>query len=433
MTKTFSKLWLKSLRRMGRAQQTQGRLLLESMLPKVVRPVAVRRPKAVKRVRPLLAKPAKALKKTPGLARATVAQPAVKATAVRRPRPAAAAPQRDVAALPGVWQKFWFSASGKSQAGSTRRMLYWLYLPAKESQAPLPLVVMLHGCQQTATDFAVATRMNALAERKGFAVLYPQQSAASDAHRCWHWYKRATQLGQGDVRLIADMIVQVRYKHGLDPSRTYLAGLSAGAALASIVALRHPELIAAVGLHSAPVYGTTDSAMSAYRAMQHGSPLAHRQTVRALAHAEPDFPGMPVMLVHGARDAVVRPINMEQLLEQFEILNAASITRAQPVLRHYPGRAGGRAPRHAYQTSTVYAGRKPLMVKCEIEGLGHAWSGGDSSVPFSEPEGPDATLLLWSFFARHRRVSGDAPPNPGGKAASLPAQEIASAPLLLNS
>ena len=396
MTKNLSKLWLKSLRRMGRAQQTQGRMLLESMLPRAVRSVTVRRPKPVKRVRPVGAK-GQDLNGT-----------RTRVKVVRRPRPARLAvttPPAPAPPLPGVWQKSWFSTSVKGPAGGAKRMLYWLYLPAKETLAPWPLVVMLHGCQQTAPEFAAATRMNALAERKGFAVLYPQQSVASDAHRCWHWYKRATQQGQGDVEVIADMIAQVRQKHGLDASRTYVAGLSAGAALASIVALRHPALIAAVGLHSAPVYGTTDSAMSAYRAMQHGSPLAHRHTVRALAQAEPAFPGMPVMLIHGARDPVVRRINMEQLSEQFEILNAAAITSAEPVVRRYPGRTGGRSPRHAHQTSTVYAGRKPLIVKCEVEALGHAWSGGDGSVPFSAPEGPDAALMMWTFFSHHRRAT----------------------------
>jgi len=393
MTKNLSKLWLKSLRRIGRVQQTQGRMLLKSMLPTAVRSVTVLRPKPVKRARSVGVKGAK------GLAGLNGVKARVKA--VRRPR-AMTLPLAP--ALPGAWQKSWFSTSIKGPAGGAKRMLYWLYLPAKETLAPRPLVVMLHGCQQTAPEFAAATRMNTLAERKGFAVLYPQQSVASDAHRCWHWYKRATQQGQGDVELIADMIAQVRQKHGLDASRTYVAGLSAGAALASIVALRHPGLIAAVGLHSAPVYGTTDSAMSAYRAMQHGSPLAHRHTVRALAQAEPEFPGMPVMLIHGARDSVVRRINMEQLSEQFEILNAAAITSAEPVVRRYPGRAGGRSPRHACQTSTIYAGRKPLIVKCEVEALGHAWSGGDGSVQFSAPEGPDAALMMWTFFSHHRRT-----------------------------
>ncbi|MES2686235.1 MAG: PHB depolymerase family esterase [Pseudomonadota bacterium] len=383
MAKSLSSLWLKSVRRMSRAQQAQGRRLLQSLVPQPPRAPAVRKAKPVKVAK---ARPTAAIRKS------------------------VAAPAKSVKSLVGSWQKCWFSVPAAGQVASARRMLYWLYLPSGVAAAPLPLVVMLHGCQQTATDFALSTRMNALAERKGFAVLYPQQSAASDAHRCWHWYKRSTQEGLGDVRLIADMIAQVQLKHGLDRSRTYVSGLSAGAGLANILALHYPTIVAAVGLHSAPVFGTTDSAMSAYRAMQHGSGPAHRDSVQSFGSAEKAFPGMPAILLHGARDSVVRRINMTQLTDQFALLNAGFITREEAVLRRYPARSTGRHPRHAYESQTWYAGRKPQLVACEIEHLGHAWSGGDGSVEFSAPEGPDATLMMWTFFAQHRRL---ATPGPG--------------------
>jgi poly(3-hydroxybutyrate) depolymerase len=205
------------------------------------------------------------------------------------------------------------------------------------------------------------------------------------------------------VRLIADMMAQVQARHGLDRSRTYVAGLSAGAGLANILALRYPTRVAAVGLHSAPVFGTSDSAMSAYRVMQQGAGASHRQSVRAFGEAEAAFPGMPAILIHGARDTVVRRINMTQLTEQFAILNAALITRGQPVVRTWPARSAGPRPRHAYESATWYAGRKPQLVACEVDQLGHAWSGGDGQVAFSAPQGPDASLLLWTFFSRHRR------------------------------
>ncbi|GAB3474813.1 depolymerase [Polaromonas eurypsychrophila] len=382
MPKSMTSLWLKSVRRMSRAQQAQGRRLLQSLVPKPPRAPAARK-----------AKPSKVAKARP-------------AAVVRK---SAASPARPLTGLPGHWQKSWFSVPAVGQVASARRMLYWLYLPSVAATAPLPLVVMLHGCQQTATDFALSTRMNALAERKGFAVLYPQQSAAADAHRCWHWYKRSTQEGLGDVRLIADMVAQVQARHGLDRSRTYVAGLSAGAGLANILALHYPAMVAAVGLHSAPVFGTTDSPMSAYRAMQHGSGAVHRESVQAFGRAEQAFPGMPAILLHGARDSVVRRINMTQLTEQFAILNAGFITREEPVVRRYPARSTGRHPRHAYESASWYAGRKPQLVACEIDHLGHAWSGGDGSVEFSAPEGPDATLMMWTFFAQHRRLATPAP------------------------
>ena len=390
MARSLSSLWLKSLRRGMKAQRAQSRLL-KSLMPKAPRAKS--------------AKPAKArqsVKRVTAAKRVTARSPA-SAQPIRKPASALAARAAPVA---GSWQKSYFSAPGAAATASARRMLYWLYLPSgasKTRDAPLPLVVMLHGCQQTATDLATSTRMNQLAERKGFAVLYPQQSAASDAHRCWHWYKRAVQHGQGEVRLIAELIAQVQQRHGLDASRTYVAGISAGAALATIVALRHPALIAAVGLHSAPVFGTADSALSAYRAMQSGASRSYLAVANAFAQAAAPFPGMPALIIHGDRDPVVRRINAQQLAQQFAILNGSHITSAAPTRRSYPGRAGGRSPRHAYTTLTHYAGRKPQLVQCDIAALGHAWSGGDDSVSFSARAGPNATLMMWTFFARHRR------------------------------
>jgi poly(hydroxyalkanoate) depolymerase family esterase len=394
MAKSLSSLWLKSMRRMSKAQQAQqaqGMRLFESMLPKAAPAKKPRRPKL--KTLKLLATPVKTAQKI----RRT---PAVRA--------------RAAAGLPGTWRKAWFTLPGDGLWTDTRRMLYWLYLPAGVPHAPdtpakpLPLVVMLHGCQQTAADFAAGSRMNQLAERKGFAVLYPQQSSTADAHRCWHWYKRATQQGEGDIGLIAAMIAQVQGKHGLDASRTYVAGLSAGAALAAILALRHPDLIAAVGMHSAPVFGTTHSPFSAYRAMQHGSASSYAAAARVFTGAQQQFPGMPAILIHGDHDNVVRRVNADQLAEQFEIINGPALTQGapgrEPVVRRHPERRGGRKPRHAYQTSTWYAGRKPQLMRCDVDALGHAWSGGDASVKFNEPHGPDATLMMWTFFTYHRRM-----------------------------
>ena len=381
MAKSLSGLWLRSLRSITKTQRVQTRLM-KSLLPKpagtpVARPA---KPKS----------PARQVKAKAPLTVPKTAKPAARATL-----------------LPGSWRQSYFSATSPARAASGKRMAYWLYLPSGVAavSVPLPLVVMLHGCQQTAPDFAAATRMNQLAERKGFAVLYPQQSAASDAHRCWHWYQRSIQKGQGDVQVIADMITQVQQRCGLDASRTYAAGLSAGAALATILALRHPQLIAALGVHSAPVFGAADSAISGYRVMQRGAASVYGEVAgeaaRAVATARPPQGGMPAIVIHGDRDAVVRRINARQLGQQLQIINAAAITRAEAKHQTYPARTGGRSPKRAYSTTTHYAGRKPQLVQCDISTLGHAWSGGDDSERFSAREGPDASLMMWTFFARH--------------------------------
>ena len=383
MAKSLSGLWLRSLRSITKTQRVQTRLM-KSLLPKPARTPVARpaKPKSPARQVKVKAKAPATVPKT--------AKPAARATL-----------------LPGSWRQSYFSATSPARAASGKRMAYWLYLPSGVAavSVPLPLVVMLHGCQQTAPDFAAATRMNQLAERKGFAVLYPQQSAASDAHRCWHWYQRSIQKGQGDVLVIADIITQVLQRHGLDASRTYAAGLSAGAALATILALRHPQLIAALGVHSAPVFGAADSAISGYRVMQRGAASVYGEVAgeaaRAVATARPPQGGMPAIVIHGDRDAVVRRINARQLGQQLQIINAAAITRAEAKHQTYPARTGGRSPKRAYSTTTHYAGRKPQLVQCDISTLGHAWSGGDDSERFSAREGPDASLMMWTFFARH--------------------------------
>lgn len=387
MTKSLTSLWLKNLRRVGKAQQAQGRKIFKTLFTQSVRAPVMKRAKAVKSLKAVKAGAAKAVK------------PQLKST---KSMAAPTRPAPSLPALPGRWKKSFFTLPGAGLMPA-RRMLYWLYLPSGITKTLRPLVVMLHGCKQTAADFATSTRMNQLAERKGFAVLYPQQSTAVDSHRCWHWYKRVTQQGLGEVKLIAEMVKQVQEKHRLDRSRTYVAGLSAGAGLAAILALRHPQLIAAAGLHSAPVFGTSDSLLSGFQAMQQGASMKHQQTAHEFSADQPQFPGIPVMLIHGKNDSVVRRVNVDHLTAQFVIIDAPFITSVQPVQRSYPGRIGGRRPRHAYKTTTYYAGRKPQVVKCEIDLLGHAWSGGQASVPYSAPEGPDATLLMWTFFSRQQR------------------------------
>jgi len=148
--------------------------------------------------------------------------------------------------------------------------------------------------------------------------------------------------------------------------------------------------------------------------MQHGTRVAHIDAAHTLLQSQPQFPGMPAIILHGDRDAVVRRVNRAQLAEQLKIVNAPYLGTAPPVLRSYLARTGGRSPRHGYSSASAYAGRKPQLVSCDITGLGHAWSGGADKLAFSAPEGPDASLMMWTFFARHCRPqaagSADATP-----------------------
>ena len=285
------------------------------------------------------------------------------------------------------------------------RLAHSIYLPPAARRSSLPLVVMLHGCEQTAADFAQGTRMNRLAAQEGFVVLYPQQSANAHRHRCWHWYDPATQDGSGDAALIAAMIETVVAKYAIDRSRIYAAGMSAGASMAHILALRRPDLIAAVGLHSGVVFGAADSALAALRTMRFGAAGSPEAAVRDAVHDPATFPALPAILIHGDRDGVVSRANLADLSAQFRTLNGATPRIAEPVPpapATLPAGAGGSAD---HVQRDYYVGSRLMLRVCEVPDLAHAWSGGDDSFPFHASDGPDASALMWAFFKSHRRLA----------------------------
>jgi poly(hydroxyalkanoate) depolymerase family esterase len=368
MVNIFRSLWLGSARKLGSVRRKQTRKIVKSLLNVVI---------------PAVTK----VKKSP-------AKSATKPSILRPPGG-------------GIWGRSTFIAGTEDVASSIvagKRMEYWLYRPAgMQADATLPLVVMLHGCEQSAVDFAQGTRMNALGESKGFGVLYPQQSARAQRNRCWPWFHTEVQAGRGEILLIAAIIRRVVARQGFDPQRVYVAGLSAGAAMAHILALRHPELIAAVGLHSAPVFGATSTPLGAYGVMQRGGLKPVGSAIQAITEASPGpFPAMPAIVIHGQRDHVVRTINFHQLEQQFCELNGLTTEHQQPRVYRAAGRSAHAA--HGVDVLDYRIGKKTLLRLCEIHQLQHAWSGGDPALPFNERKGPDASRMMWTFFAPHRRV-----------------------------
>lgn len=260
-----------------------------------------------------------------------------------------------------------------------------LYIPAaaRTATAPLPLLVMLHGCGQTPEDFARATRMNALAEEFGVLVLYPAQSRDAQMNRCWNWYRRADQgRNAGEPALIASLTRRILDDHSADPARVYVAGLSAGASAALIAAAAYPDLFAAVGAHSGLPVGAAHDAASGLIAMQQGAP-----------GLRPTVP-MPTIIFHGDADPVVNPRNGRYI--------AARALVPYPPLRqtvttgHVPG---GR--RYVRTVHRLGRGR-PFAEHWVVAGAGHAWSGGSRSGRFTDPGGPDASREMLRFFLRHR-------------------------------
>jgi poly(hydroxyalkanoate) depolymerase family esterase len=378
MAKGLTGLWLRGLARAAKAQQARNKKMLKSVLapPKPKRAKKAPSSKGVRR--PVSAKSSSSGPATPSRKQARGSTPT----------------------LPGKWLRSYYSST---DAGAVpgRRMSYWLYLPSTSPAEPMPLLVMLHGCQQTATQFADGTRMNQLAEEKGFVVLYPQQSLRGHPNRCWHWYERNTQQGGDDVKLIVGIIDKVVGSRAVDPRRVYVAGLSAGAAMANIIALNHPHMIAAVGLHSGTIFGAGHSRLGALSVMQLGSSRSPLPAIDEAANRSTPFPLMPAILIHGQQDSVVRPINLTQLTHQFSHLNGLRAEEQRPqVLKRAQS---GSKTAHAYRLRDFYAGKTLVLRECEVESLDHAWSGGDCTLKFNDCNGPDASRMMWDFFVRHRR------------------------------
>jgi poly(hydroxyalkanoate) depolymerase family esterase len=336
--------------------------------------------------------------------------PAPQKPAPQKPAPRKPAPRRQartgLAPATGRWLAGRFPLPAAFGQAGAQGMQYWLYVPerAPEDRARdgWPLVVMLHGCHQTATQFAQGTRMNHLAEAKGYAVLYPQQLVSAQAQRCWRWYDRATQEGGGETAVLAALIGSVCEQHPIDRRRIYACGLSAGAGMAAILALNHPELVAAVAMHSGPVFGVGHSPMSALHVMRHGAAAHADAAILGLLQrrAAAPMPPLPALLVQGEDDQVVHPVNQQQLARQWLRLNGLPAGPATRVALKPAGRGGSR---NAHAIHDYLVGRKVVLRVARIAGLGHAWSGGDPALAFNAKAGPDASRMALDFFSPHRR------------------------------
>jgi poly(hydroxyalkanoate) depolymerase family esterase len=319
-------------------------------------------------------------------------QDAMKLLRTRGPKEATAALQRALGAhAPHAQQAFTadtppaqtsgtFSTHTHANAAGLRT--YKLYVPTKYNGQPMPLVVMLHGCTQDADDFAAGTQMNALAERDGCIVVYPVQPQQANASKCWNWFKPADQRrDSGEPSLIAGITREVMAKYAVDPARVYVAGLSAGGAMAAIMIRAYPDLYAAACVHSGLAAGSAHDLPSALAAMRGGKSVNARDI---------ESPKRPMIVFHGDADTTVHPTNAAELLRAFggQAVVFDEATSAEPGKRQ----------------STVERVKSADGVDAElwlIHGAPHAWAGGSARGSYTDATGPDASAAMMRFFLDH--------------------------------
>jgi poly(hydroxyalkanoate) depolymerase family esterase len=282
---------------------------------------------------------------------------------------------------------------------------YLLYVPRGYTRwKRRPMLVLLHGCKQTAEEFAAGTRIAQFADERGWLVLLPCQSRHANGWGCWNWFDGRTTEGKGEAAIVAAQVREARRRYRAHPREIVLAGMSAGACLGAVLALRHAKLFVAAALHSGVPCGAAFNAASALQAMSIGpqndvGAIAVEARGQAPSRALP----LPVCLLHGERDRVVADKNATELLRQFLIFNGR-FTPDTDGLPEPDAREATQLPNGRTVTREDYLVEGRIVARSvRVSALGHAWSGGDDAFAYNDREPPDATALFGEFFAAQLR------------------------------
>jgi len=309
------------------------------------------------------------------------------------------APGRFVTGAAGSWRGFVATAPYVFP-----RRKFLLYVPRGHARGTrAPLLVFCHGCRQTPEEFAQGTRVTALADELGALVLLPRQKDRANPWRCWNWFDAATARGHGEAAIVAAMIRKVSRWRRVDRARVIVAGMSAGGALAAVMGVRHPELVRGVVVHSGVACGAAASPLTALGVMRRGPEHDVEAPATAVrAKTPPAMLPVPLLAIHGDRDAVVAASNATATMRQYLRLNGhPAVANAMIPATVLPDADARRTADEGGRPATVRDWRvdgRLVARQVLVGGLAHAWSGGDAALPFNEAEGPSATTLVGDFL-----------------------------------
>ena len=201
------------------------------------------------------------------------------------------------------------------------------YVP--ETLAPRPaLMVVLHGCTQTASAYNSGSGWSALADRYGFVLLFPEQQRANNPNGCFNWFQPGdVRRGQGEVCSIRNMVDRCTHDHGVDKRRVFITGLSAGGAMASAMLACYPDVFAGGAIIAGLPFGAASDVRSALQMMSQ-SPSRSADNWGALVRQASPHPGPwpRVSVWHGGSDATVVPANAREIVKQWTNVHGVADT-----------------------------------------------------------------------------------------------------------
>ena len=267
---------------------------------------------------------------------------------------------------------------------------------------------MLHGCTQTASDFATGTKMNQLADQYNFIVVYPQQTSVYSQNLCWNWFKSSNQSrGRGEPAIIAGIvqtIEQYSSQWTIDTNRVYIAGFSAGASMAVILGATYPDIFAAIGIHSGLEYQAATSTIGGLKVMSKGGPDPYRQGQVAFHAMGPAARVIPIIVFQGMSDVIVNPVNGDQVAQQWLQTDYLASNGTYNADYGNPSSTESRQVPDGYSYTVSRWNddkRKEVQAYWRVDGMGHAWSGGSFGNSYTDPSGPNASLAMYQFFMNH--------------------------------
>jgi poly(hydroxyalkanoate) depolymerase family esterase len=297
---------------------------------------------------------------------------------------------------------------------------YRLWIPVgHEGQRPSALVMMLHGCTQTAQDFADLSGMNRIADKDRFLVVYPEQSLRANLLKCWRWYEAEHQSrNAGEPAILVQVIAQVQSSISIDPQRVYVIGVSAGGAMAVVLGTTYPDVFMAIGVTAGAEFKGASSRSSALALMTRGGPDPNQQGVLAFQTMAAGLRNkrrtrIPLIVFHGSADRRVNPVNADQLIAQWTKTNECLAegkrsSGLQPGISLVEEVTEEKIPGGYSFTRLRYKdGAGLLMEKCIVHGMGHAWSGAPRGLRYGDPKGPNASREMWRFFRETSSASDD--------------------------